>query len=57
MDKRGTYRAGVIAGALMLVSQYAFDIDFGPFIWAIALMTVAFAVAFIVTPAEDRSAD
>jgi type IV secretory pathway TrbD component len=51
-DRRTGYRAGVIAGASLLVSQYVFDIDFGPFVWAIALMTVGFAAAFVTTPAD-----
>lgn len=38
----------------MLVSQYVFDIDFGAFIWGIALMTVGFAAAYIVTPANEE---
>ncbi|MFO6429948.1 hypothetical protein ACLBKT_07620 [Erythrobacter sp. W302b] len=57
MDKRDGYLAGVIAGASMLVSQYAFDIDFGPFIWGIALMTLGFAVAYIVTPKDSAPSD
>lgn len=38
----------------MLVSHYVFDIDFGAFIWGIALMTVGFAAAYIVTPANEE---
>ena len=53
MDKRQGYLVGVIAGASMLVQQYVFDIDFGPFIWGIALMTVGFTVAYIVTPKDE----
>ena len=52
MDRRKAYLAGVIAGACMQVQHFVFDIDFGPFIWAGAVMTVGFAIAYIVTPAE-----
>ena len=54
MKKRSGYQAGVIAGASLLVSHYVFDIDFGAFIWGIALMTVGFAAAYIVTPANEE---
>jgi len=54
VNKRSGYQAGVIAGASLLVSQYVFNIDFGAFIWGIALMTVGFAVAYIVTPASEE---
>ena len=50
--KRSGFAAGAVTGASLLVSQYLFDIDFGSFGWGIALMTLAFAVAFIVTPAD-----
>lgn len=54
MDKRSGYLAGVIVGASALVSQYVFDLDLGAFIWPLAAMTVIFAVAFIVTPADGQ---
>ena len=57
MGKRDGYLAGVIAGASMVVSQYVFDIELGPFIWGIALMTLGFAVAYIVTPKQSAPSD
>jgi hypothetical protein len=55
MDRRSGYRAGVIAGASALVSQYVFDIDLGAFVWGIALMTLGFAVALVVTPPDSST--
>jgi hypothetical protein len=52
MSKRSGYAAGAVTGAILLVSQYVFDIDFGAFVWAIALMTLGFAAALITTPAD-----
>lgn len=54
MSKRSSYGAGAVVGASSLVMQYVFDIDLGSFVWGIALMTLGFAVAFIVTPAESQ---
>jgi len=50
--KRSAYAAGAVTGTSLLVSQYLFDVDFGGFAWGIALMTLAFALAFIVRPAD-----
>lgn len=54
MSKRSVYRAGTIVGASLLASQYIFDIDFGAFVWGIALMTLGFAAGLIVTPADRQ---
>lgn len=54
MDKRSGYLAGAVVGANALVSQYVFDIDLGGFSWGLALMTLVFAIALLVTPADDK---
>lgn len=53
MDKRSGYRAGAIAGGGLLAAFYIFGLDVGSFVWAIALMTLGFAVAAYVTPPEN----
>ncbi|MCL9983423.1 MAG: hypothetical protein NBV60_09730 [Erythrobacter sp.] len=54
MEKRSAYLAGVVVGANALIAQYVFNLGLGPFIWPLAVMTLVFAVAFIVTPADGR---
>lgn len=58
MSKRSGYAAEAVTGAILLGSQYVFDIEFGAFVWAIALMTLGFSAALITTPADKNgSAD
>ena len=54
MEKRSGYLAGIVVGANALVAQYVFDINLGGFFWPLAVMTLIFAIAFVVTPADDK---
>jgi hypothetical protein len=58
MNKRSFYLAGVWVVATALMAQYVFSIDFGSFVWGLALMVLVFAAAYFVTPADsDTPAD
>jgi len=54
MSKRSGYAAGAVTGAILLGSQYVFDLDLGAFVWPIAAMTVIFAAALFVTPKDEN---